>query len=377
MKTKHHIILSAPVTQSGDQTLSNSIRRKWFALSLGGFLFTSIFALSAPPVEAQCKQWNVGNAWAISQGKEYINVNLSQSGKTVTGSAVPLIRYEIGQTTAKNGSLEGTVEGDNFNAQIYWTSGEIGVYQGKIGPSGRIEGTGYEKRSPSKKVIWFSNRAMKCADAKVGAGAPDWMKAAPKSPPPPRGVVPGPDDYKNLQDEVNKASSKAKPATTPTQLPVYSGSGSSGSGTKGGFFQLHTPTPAPKVFTPTQGEAGKSTRPYIRALPQIVSIPRGESEALTKLVWFAGNDHPDAQLVVAVNGGDERLVDSQRKGSRQVKVKAGQRYVYTLSDAGEPLASVVVQTDQSARPDRQRLRGDQREGRQDGESDNDENQEGD
>ena len=276
-------------------------------------------------------------------------MNLQQKGTVVTGTAT----HDIEKTSSGNfggsfagastvsGTVDGTVEGDSFAVKIEWDNNTTGVYEGTIGPSGKIEGKGWERRSPRTKVRWYSETRMVCADA------------APAIPKPIR------------------FSGKAKPAVTPSQLPVHPGTGPE-SGTKGGFFQLHTPAPAPPVITSTQGEAGKATRPYLRALPQIVSIPRGESKALTKLVWFAGSDHPNAQLVVAVNGGNERLVDSQRKGSRQVKVKAGRKYVYSLVDNGESLATVVVQADQSARPERRR--GNQRGFRRDLENENDENQ---
>ena len=347
MKTKYNSTLSAADAKSGDHTHNGSIHRKWSALALGGLLFTSLFALPAPLAEAQCKQWNVGHGWRFKQGTLPVDMNLQQKGTVVTGTASftgttikasDNVMGSFGQEGLIYGDVDGTVKGDSFAVKIYWNNDTIGVYEGTIRPSGKIEGKGWERRSPRTKVRWYSETRMVCADAA----------------PTPKPI---------------KSSGKAKPATTPSQLPVVPGSST---GTGGGFIQMFPTTPAPKVQTPTQGEAGKSTRPYIRALPQIVSIPRGEREALTKLVWFAGNDHPNAQLVVAVDGGDERLVDAQRKGSRQVKVKAGQRHVYTVIDAGEPLASVVVQTAQSAPPER--LRGKPTEDRQDGESDNDKKQ---
>lgn len=188
MKTKHHSILSTPVTQSGDHVRNNSIRRKWSALALGGFLFTSIFALSAPSVEAQCQQWNVGHKWAFKQGPTKMSLDLQQNGTVITGSAIYTVPGDSGGllTMGKipqdvTGSVDGTVKGDSFAVKIYWDNNTIGVYNGTIRPSGKIEGTGYEQRSSSTKVNWYSATVMKCADAKVGAGAPDWMKAAPKS----------------------------------------------------------------------------------------------------------------------------------------------------------------------------------------------------
>ena len=353
MKTKYHSTLSTADAKDGDPTRNHSIRRKGYALALGGFLFTSLFALPAPLAEAQCQQWSVGHGWRFKQGTRtsnghivatIVDMNLQQRGTVVTGTAVLRdtytdkgVAYVLWSTS---GTVDGTVKGDAYAVKIEWDNDTTGVYEGTIGPSGKIEGKGWERRTPRTKVRWYSETRMVCAEA----------TAVPPAAPKPI---------------VLKGTGKAKPAATPKSLPVYS---SSTTGTGGGFIQLHTPAPVPPPVLSTQGEAGKATRPYIRALPQIVSIPRGESEALTKLVWFAGNDHPNAQLVVAVNGGNERLVDSQRKGSRQVKVKAGRKYVYSLVDAGEPLASVIVQIGQSASAPPERLRGNQTEPRQDGES---------
>jgi hypothetical protein len=332
MKTKYHSNLSVADAQNRDRILSSTgaIRGRWLGVALGGFLFTSIFALSAPPVEAQCKQWNVGGEWRFKQGTLPVKMNLRRKGIVITGTAsfTGAIKKgegglggSFGETGLIHGTVDGTLEGDSFAVKIEWDNNTTGVYEGTIGPSGKIEGKGWERRSPRTKVRWYSETRMVCADKEAAQPKPTTQSAP----------------------------------TAPVQPPP-------------------TPSPAPPPILTTQGEALKKTLPYIRALPQIVSIPRGDNEALTKLVWFAGNDHPNAQVVVAVDGGDERLVDSQRKGSRQVKVKAGEKYVYTLIDAGEPLASVVVQTDQSAPPDRQRLREEPKEPPQDSESDNDENQ---
>src|SRR5690242_9251575 len=96
MKTKHHSILTESLGRSGDPTRNNRIRRRWFALALGGFFFASIFALSAPMVEAQCKQWNVGFKWRFTQGSRVsegtkittgVDMNLQQNGTVVTGTA--------------------------------------------------------------------------------------------------------------------------------------------------------------------------------------------------------------------------------------------------------------------------------------------------
>ena len=134
MKTKHHhIILSAPVIQSGDKTLNNPIRCRWFALALGGFLFTSIFALSVSPVEAQCQQWNVGHGWRFRQGTINVDLDLHQNGTVITGTATHDISKNsssnvmghFGGTTTVTGDVDGTVKGDQADLVMVYSGGNI------------------------------------------------------------------------------------------------------------------------------------------------------------------------------------------------------------------------------------------------------------
>ncbi len=181
-----------PVIQSGDQTLNNTIPHR-FALALGGLLFTSIFALSASPVEAQCQQWNVGHGWRLKQGPTNVDLDLHQNATVITGTASFVMRVikerdaihlgrTFGSNQTVNGDVDGTVKGNHFAVIIHWDNNTTGVYNGEIGDSGRIEGTGYEQRSRSVKVNWHSDTHMECADtapAKTTAPATPPKPAAP------------------------------------------------------------------------------------------------------------------------------------------------------------------------------------------------------
>jgi hypothetical protein len=166
MKTKDHAGVSRPMFPSGEKTLSITVRRRWFALALGGFLFTSIFALSAPPVEAQCQQWNVGGQWEIRQGHTLISVALSQNGKTLSGTAVS--SDPVGMM---HGQVTGTIEGDSFYVQINWPNGGAGVYRGTIGPNRHLQGTTYDKNKPTSTASWEALVLFKCADAAAAPAA--------------------------------------------------------------------------------------------------------------------------------------------------------------------------------------------------------------
>jgi hypothetical protein len=195
MKTRHQLNLSAPVIQSGDQTQNDPIRRKWSALALGGFFFTSILALSALPVEAQCEQYDVSGQWTIEQGSYIISVALTQKGKTVSGTASQVHGNTKGgdELRTVHGQVNGTVEGDSFNVQINWSGGGAGVYSGAIHP-GRValgmEGTTYDKNKPSSTASWSTQHNFDCAAA--AAATPKPIKSSGKAKPAPAQTQPAP-----------------------------------------------------------------------------------------------------------------------------------------------------------------------------------------
>jgi hypothetical protein len=176
MQTKYNSTLSTVEGKGGDHTQNNSIRRKRSALTLGGFFLAFVFALSVSSVKAQCPQgwWDVRGKWTLIQGPTRIAMGLAQSGTVLTGKAsfpinqkgsdgfLGIIGKKYGATGSVLGSVEGTVNGDDFYVKIVWDNQTTGVYNGKIGPQGQLGGTGYEIRSPSKKVSWSSNRNMVC-----------------------------------------------------------------------------------------------------------------------------------------------------------------------------------------------------------------------
>jgi hypothetical protein len=144
-------------------------------------LLAFAFCLAAPvtaAAQAPCVQWDASGNWWIKQSNDIdVHMDLRQDGSTITGTASSW-RLEVGETILgigqqgddyvwlSNGSLDGTVQGDRFDVQIYWTTnGQIGVYSGEIGPRGRMEGTTHDRRKPSSRASWFSSIPLKCADA--------------------------------------------------------------------------------------------------------------------------------------------------------------------------------------------------------------------
>ena len=289
------------MAQRGEQTQNNSIPRRWFALGLGGLLFILVFALSPSPMQAACKEWYVAGKWAMQQSNGALTrLELRQDGTRVTGTAAD----------SGLGNVTGNILGNDFYLEIVWyQEGKTGIYRGKVASNGRMDGTGYEKRSPGVKVTWFSTESMRCNDVK----APVYQQSG--APKPATGSLGSVQAGAAAAAEAKAAQSKAAAAQ------------------------------AEQIKAAAAQAAQKSS---ISANPQVVEIPDGEEEGFTTLTWNAGSGHPNAQLRVQVNNRDEKVVAQQAKGSRQVRVKAGKTYQYTVTDSGQELASVTVSAGRSS-----------------------------
>ena len=218
MKTNRHSFL--PSTESFRGKFAT--RRARFGAAYGSFVGLVLLLLSPHVVRAECSNWDVSGTWEIKQSNGYsitVVVVKKSSG------------FEVTSPTGGGGLGSGNVSGNDFFMEIGWYGlSNDGVYRGKISSSGRISGTTYDAVHPESKAKWFSASVMKCADA-----APSAPAATPKP----------------------IKSSGYKSGTT--QLPVVPGSGS---GTAGGFIQMHTPAPTPRPARtgPTQSaEADESS----------------------------------------------------------------------------------------------------------------------
>ena len=254
MKTKHHIILSAPAAQNDGQTQNNTIRRGWFALALGGLLFTSIFALSAPLVEAGCQQWDVSGQWMITQGKKVIHVYLSQNGKTISGTAEQ-VWVPDNQVTVLKGQVTGTIAGVEFDVQINWPNGGAGVYRGTIATGGAgLYGTTYDKHNLQSTAAWSTDHHFNCAaaaPAPAPPAPPKLHKAKPAATPSPDTAAAA-DDWLNQELRKRKTTNKTYDANDPNRPKGFING-----------LQSTTPTPAPSAeadessSNDTDGQQGK------------------------------------------------------------------------------------------------------------------------
>ena len=149
MKTKHY-----------------SIRRKWFALAFGGFLFTSIFALSPSPAQAQCQRWDVSGQWSMHQRNgEQLQVNLQQgewqgTSANLTGTG----RISIKGRPDLAADIDGNITGNSVAMRVM--VGKVIIrYLGIVGPDGKISGNCHNQNRPRDEFGWNSFKQMKCADA--------------------------------------------------------------------------------------------------------------------------------------------------------------------------------------------------------------------
>jgi len=147
---------------------------KWYRL----IALALVASLPASASGADCVSWNVSGRWALNQASgHYVGLDLQQSDGVITGTAVwyekmppdwVFIGWVGNDPEEHSGSLDGRVAGDEFNAQIFWNDRVIGVYTGKIGPQGRIEGETYDRDQPNLRTTWFSSIPLTCAEyAKV------------------------------------------------------------------------------------------------------------------------------------------------------------------------------------------------------------------
>ncbi len=96
--------------------------------------------------------------------------------------------------------------------------------------------------------------------------------------------------------------------------------------------------------------AQEEKTPLIRANPNPVIVPPGQTTGTTTLTWNGGKDHPYAEVWVRVDENDETFIIESGKGTRQATVELGKTYVFKLSDANVLLASVSVAAKQGVTP---------------------------
>src|SRR5688572_3648971 len=155
-------------------------------------LLVSVLALLPISAQAQCAKWDAnGSLKIVQRGQLPFDVTLEQKGRALTGTADAIL---LSEGKRLKGPVDGEIDGDSFRIQIFWNNYTIGVYIGKVLPTGRLDGEAYEKNTPNVRLTWYSEGVLKC--------------------PPPPPVIPKP----------IRSSGKAKPAPQPPTPPFITAS---------------------------------------------------------------------------------------------------------------------------------------------------------
>ncbi len=257
-----------------------------------GLLFAAVLALLPISAGAQCSaRWDAsGGWWMVQRGQaNHIGINLKQKGRVLTGTAVSL---EGNADTV--GTIDGTIDGDTINFQIFWPDHLTGVYNGKILPSGRVEGETYDKNNTRHRQPWRSEGVLKCAPA-----------------PPPKVL----------------RSTGRKPSMNQTSLDHL-------------FPALKTAAPEPKP-------------PFINAGQVVIPTP-SHPFGIVSLGWDGGPDHPNVEVFVSIDDGVEIPAFAigfapQHPVFKQPKVAAltlnlerRKHYKFSLKGVGKTLAATAA-----------------------------------
>lgn len=245
-----------------------------------GCLSPALLLLMPIHSQAQCT-WNATGRRYVYQVRQenVIVMTLVQEGGVVAGTAT----LKVGDRNLQ-GRVTGSIDGDNFSVEIAWPDNLTGVYNGRIMPTGKMNGGTYDKRKPNSQQAWRTEEPLKCI-----------VPPAPKSDPP--------KPVKPPVETPNKSTGKPKP-TKPQPPP---------------------PMTVPGII------ASQVIYPHLYATSGFVI-----------LTWDAGPDYPHAEVWYKVNNGDDTFLVELGKGSRQMPVERGKYYTYILTDAGKTLATINV-----------------------------------
>jgi hypothetical protein len=224
----------------------------------------------AAAADVECSRWDLNGEWKFVQTNETAPVfRLQHTGTMLQGSAMYFYTHE-GQCVIGwcgddyyqvDGSVDGTVNGDSFEVVAYWNNGTTGVYTGKIGQQGRIQGSGYDRQHPQVMANWYAEPTAKClvgtpgtggrigtTSSALGTAAPEPVKPAP------RVTLPGGVPVKSLTicEFAKKARARNSPAAPGLEAScakqrALESSGVSDVATAGNELRRTSPSESPLI----------------------------------------------------------------------------------------------------------------------------------
>jgi hypothetical protein len=250
-------------------------------------LLAACFGMLSGSVAAQCdKGWNASGILTIRQRGQFffIKLTMEQKGKVITGTA-DHIADNNGGVRQVEGTVDGTLEGDNFSIQIFWPEDLTGVYNAKILPSGRLDGETFDKNNSRIRQPFHSEGLLRCG------------------PPPP--ATPKP----------IRASGRARTTTTATPEP-----------------------PKPPFIAASQPIFVTPGHPFASV---ILSWDAGPDHPNVE-VWLSRNSQPESPASSMDLPAGHPLF-KQTKAAFEIKLPRGSgQYKYVLKAGGKTLSTVSV-----------------------------------
>ena len=160
--------------------LAFGLRRGAFFIAVAGWISVGLI-LTPSSVEAGCSDWNATGEFTFVQTNGYNpTFKLNQTGSDIHGTA-GYPHYYNPNSAPVTASVDGYIQGDNFEVTAYWNNGTAGVYSGRIGGRGRIEGSTYDKRHPDAMARWYSEPTLSCGPPVAAPASGPAAEAAKKT----------------------------------------------------------------------------------------------------------------------------------------------------------------------------------------------------
>jgi hypothetical protein len=151
---------------------------------LAGMLLCTAAATTASsgvltPAGFECTQWDLtGHFTLVQTNVSSPSFRLAQTPVGLQGTAFYaytedddcIIVFCGDDYFEVHGSVDGTVVGDEVELVAYWNNGTTGVYSGKVGQQGRMEGNTYDRQHPQVIARWYSQTPVKCLAGTTSTG---------------------------------------------------------------------------------------------------------------------------------------------------------------------------------------------------------------